>query len=159
VLDVCRFLFGEAKSLYCHTLRVNPAIKGEDVANVWMEMGEGVHCYAEMSYASILEHEVFPQTLILIEGENGSISLEKDYWIKVTTRQGTRAEQAAPKLYPWVDPEYPVVHSSIVDCNQNILKDLQGKGQAENTGDDNIRTIELVFSAYESAKNRQVIHF
>src|SRR5690606_30298126 len=38
ILDVCRFLCGEADSLYCHTARVNPKIKGEDVANVFMKM-------------------------------------------------------------------------------------------------------------------------
>ncbi|MEI7583539.1 Gfo/Idh/MocA family oxidoreductase [Runella sp.] len=32
VLDVCRFLFGEADNLRCMTGRVNPTIKGEDVA-------------------------------------------------------------------------------------------------------------------------------
>ena len=59
VLDICRFLFGEANSLYCLTQTVNATIKGEDVANVLMEMSNGIHCYAEMSYASILEKEVF----------------------------------------------------------------------------------------------------
>ena len=31
VLDVCRFLFGEVKSLYCMSQRINEKIKGEDV--------------------------------------------------------------------------------------------------------------------------------
>lgn len=42
ILDVCRFLFGEAESLYCQTARVNPRIKGEDVANVLIRMRSGV---------------------------------------------------------------------------------------------------------------------
>ena len=60
VLDICRFLFGEAKNLFCLTNRINPTIKGEDVANVFMEMENNLHCYAEMSYASILEKEPRP---------------------------------------------------------------------------------------------------
>ena len=76
VLDICRFLFGEAKSLYCLTQRVNQKIKGEDVANVLMEMQTGLHCYAEMSYASVLEKEAFPQTLVLVEGDKGSYILQ-----------------------------------------------------------------------------------
>ena len=71
VLDVCRFLFGEAQSLLCHTASVNPGIKGEDIANVLMKMENGVSCYAEMSYASVLEREAFPQTFVLAEGEKG----------------------------------------------------------------------------------------
>jgi predicted dehydrogenase len=68
VLDIVRYLFGEAKTLHCLTRRVNPKIKGEDVANVLLEMTGGVHCYTEMSYASLLERETFPQTLVLAEG-------------------------------------------------------------------------------------------
>ena len=69
VLDICRFLFGEVRSVSALHKEVNKKIKGEDVANVLMEMENGLHCFAEMSYASILEKESFPQTLVLVEGE------------------------------------------------------------------------------------------
>src|SRR5690606_10067820 len=75
VLDICRFLLGEVETLYCRTARVSPGIRGEDVATVLMHMRSGAHCIAEMSYASIREREVFPQTLLLIEGAAGSIRL------------------------------------------------------------------------------------
>jgi predicted dehydrogenase len=38
ILDVGRFLFGEAKSLYCQTQRVHRNIEGEDVATVMMRV-------------------------------------------------------------------------------------------------------------------------
>ena len=158
VLDICRFLFGEAKNLYCLTKRVNSKIKGEDVANVLMEMNEGLHCFAEMSYASILERESFPQTLIMVEGENGSIQLSNDFILKITTRDGTVSQLISPKMYDWLDKDYAVVHSSIVDCNKNILSGLNG-GPCETTGNDNLKTVELVWAGYESAKNGRVIHF
>ena len=155
ILDVCRFLFGEVDTVYCRTRTVNPKIKGEDVANVLMDMKDGSHCFAELSYASLLEKESFPQTLVLAEGEYGSVKLEHDFKIKTTKKDGTTEEIAQPSMYPWADPDYAIVHSSIVDCNRNILMDLQGKGKAETTGEDNYRTIQLVFHAYESAKNGQ----
>ena len=34
ILDVARFLFGEPESLFCRVCRVNPSIRGEDVATV-----------------------------------------------------------------------------------------------------------------------------
>ena len=157
ILDICRFLFGEVQSLYCHTDRINPAIKGEDVANVLMRMQNGISCFAEMSYASIPAQEVFPQTLLTIEGDLGNLQLLPDYVIKITTRHGTRATEAKPKSYPWIDPAYAVVHSSIVDCNRNILAGLQGLSEAETTGDDNFETIRLVHAAYQSARENKVI--
>src|SRR5690606_25564352 len=75
VLVIFRFLIVEVETLYCRTARVNPGIRGEDVATVLMHMRSGAHCIAEMSYASIREREVFPQTLLLIEGAAGSIRL------------------------------------------------------------------------------------
>jgi len=151
VLDVCRFLFGEASSLYCLSQRVNPAIKGEDVANVLMEMSIGIHCYAEMSYASILEKEAFPQTLVLIEGEKGSLQLTNDFELKIVTRDGVIGKEIInPTMYDWLDPAYAVVHSSIVDCNADILNGLKG-GFCETTGADNLKTVDLVWKSYESA--------
>ena len=156
-LDICRFLFGEVDTLLCQTHAVNPKIKGEDVANVFMKMRSGISCYAEMSYASILEYESFPQTFVLIEGEQGSIHLTQNFEIRLT-RAGTEVLTVQPKMYSWVDPAYAAVHSSIVDCNRDLLNQLQGKANAETTGTDNFETVRLVHAAYASAKSNQLIH-
>jgi predicted dehydrogenase len=157
VLDVCRFLFGEAKTLYCTTKKVNSEIKGEDVANVLMQMENGLHCYAEMSYASILEKEAFPQTLVLVEGEKGSLYLTNDFELRITTPKGTTAQKVEPVTYTWLDPAYAVVHSSIVDCNRDILNGLRG-GKSETTGEDNLKTVQLVWASYRSAATGKVIN-
>lgn len=158
ILDVCRFLFGEAETLYCQTTRVNPAIRGEDVANVLMRMRTGLSCYAEMSYASRLEREAFPQTLVQVDGSAGSVVLTHDYQLRVTTKTGTHELNAPPPYYAWADPAYTLVHSSIVACNQNLLADLLGEGGAETIGADNFETIRLVYAAYDSAARNEVIH-
>jgi predicted dehydrogenase len=157
ILDVCRFLFGEVANLRCQTSTVNPKIKGEDVANVFMKMQNGITCYAEMSYASILEYESFPQTFILVEGELGSIHLTRDFKLHTTTRSGTEVITAPPKHYDWADPAYALVHSSIVDCNRNLLGSLTGMAPAETTGKDNFETVRLVHAAYASAKGNTCI--
>lgn len=159
ILDVTRFLFGEAKNLYCKTQSVTKGINGEDVANVLMEMQSGMHCYAEMSYASILENERFPQTFVLVEGEKGSVYLGPDFEIRITTGQATEVVYGSPPFYSWADPEYAVVHASIVDCNRNILQALQQTGRAETTGEDNFKTVELVFASYESARSGKSVSF
>jgi predicted dehydrogenase len=159
ILDVARFFFGEAGSLYCLTQRVLPNIKGENVATVVMRMGGGTTVNVNLAYAeNPLERECFPQTLILIEGEKGSAELTNDYWIRVTTEQGTLAKRYPPPRYSWADPAYDVVHSSIVPCQANLLEGLRG-GKAETTGEDNLRTVRLVFASYESAASGLPIRF
>ncbi len=157
ILDVCRFLFGEVNTLHCHTASVDPKIKGEDVANVFMKMRSGLSCYAEMSYASILEYEPFPQTFILVEGERGSIHLTKDCQLHVTTRGGTEIISARPKEYPWADAKYSLVHASVVECNRNLLGALTGRALAETTGRDNFETVRLVHASYASARKNELI--
>jgi predicted dehydrogenase len=91
-----------------------------------------------------------------VEGDKGSVELCPGFWIRVTKKEGTLAKRFAPPRYSWADPEYDVVHSSIVPCQANILQGLRGEGTAETTGDDNLKTIRLVFAAYESAQTAQV---
>lgn len=123
-----------------------------------MKMENGISCYAEMSYASILEHESFPQTYILVEGAKGSIHLMNDYQIHITTRSGTDKIKAAPKLHTWLDPAYALVHSSIVDCNRDILDDLLNNKPSENRGINNLETVRLVHAAYASARKNELIN-
>ena len=159
LLDLARFYFGEAQGLYCQVHSVNPGIKGEDVATVMLAMG-GATVTVEMGYPqNHLENDCFPQTLVFVEGESGSAEIAKDFWIRVTTKRGTHSRRVAPAHYPWADPSYDVVHSSIVACNANLLGALRGGGPAETTGEDNYRTLELVYAAYDSARTGRAVHF
>jgi len=157
ILDVARYLFGEASVLYCQTRRVDPTIRGEDVATVVMEMGEGVTVTCEMSYASRLEHQSFPQVCMMVECERGSIELALDYWIRTTTKDGTFSKQCELPWYDWMDPTHQVVHASIVSCNTHLLRSLQTGRAAETTGADNLKTLQLVYGSYESAATRTAV--
>jgi predicted dehydrogenase len=159
ILDVARFLFGEADSLYCQTSRVHPDIKGEDVATVMLRMGGQTTVLCQMAYAgNYLEREAFPQTFAFVEGERGSIELGQDYWLRVTTQAGTHARRYPPPRYAWADPAYDVVQASMVPCQANLLGALRGEQPAETTGEDNLKTTRLVFGAYASVAQNAVIH-
>jgi predicted dehydrogenase len=160
VLDVARFLFGDAEGLSCLTHQVHRDIKGEDVATVLLAMKEGATVVCNMAYAgNVLEHDRFPETYIFVEAESGSVELGPDYWIRVTTSAGTLAKRYPPVHYAWADPAYNLIHASIVPCNADLLGALRGESQAETTGEDNLQTLKLVFAAYESAASRQFIHW
>ena len=152
VLDSARFLFGEASTLYARTSRVAD-IAGEDVATVLMAMSgcDAVTC--EMSYASRLRDEAFPQTYAVIEGTEGSIELRKGY--RILSPRGE--ETATPPSYPWADPAYDLVHSSIVACQRAIADDLRNGVPSGLRGHENLRTVELVFASYESAARDESI--
>ena len=158
LLDISRFLFGEAVQLYCQTHRVQPDIKGEDAATVMMRMASGATVTCYMGFPGhFLEHDVFTQTLILVEGDSGSAELDRDYWIRVTTEDGTHSRRHAPVWRPWMNPQYVASHASLVPCIASFLRALRGEGEAETTGEDNLKTMELTFAAYESAREGKVV--
>ncbi|HAV63948.1 MAG TPA: gfo/Idh/MocA family oxidoreductase [Verrucomicrobiales bacterium] len=159
ILDVARFLWGEAGTLYCQTRRIHPDIKGEDVATVMMRMTDGVTVTANMSYASRWEFDLFPETFLYVEGSEGGASLGADCTLRVFTKAGAEERRVEPKHYAWADPAYALIHSSIVECNRNLFSALRGEGTAETTGADNLKTLELVFAAYDSAASGKAITF
>ena len=117
ILDVARFLWGEASSLYCETRRIHPDIQGEDVATVMMRMTDEVTVTANMSYASRWEFDRFPETFLYVEGSEGGASLGADYTLRVFTKDGTEEKRVAPPHYEWAHPEYAL----IVDRVRGIL--------------------------------------
>jgi D-apiose dehydrogenase len=152
ILDVARFLFGEASRVYAQTHQVTPGIMGEDAATVVMRMQTCATVACNLSYASRVEHDCFPQTFIFIEGEAGSVELAPNYWLRVTTQRGTETRRCPPPAYAWADPRYALVHSSIVECHRDLLTALQNKTAPETSAGDNLKTLKLVQAAYDSAR-------
>ena len=157
ILDVARYLFGEARTVYCQTTRVHADIRGEDVATVMLGMQDGATVLCSLSYASRVEHDRFNETYIMVECEYGSIELGPDYWVRVTTERGTLVRRCAPRRYAWADTAYAAIHPSIVTCNAHLLHALQSGQPAATSGDDNLRTMRLVHAAYESAHSGGVV--
>ena len=160
ILDLARFVFGEAESLYCQTNQIHTDIRGEDVATVMLRMNGGrTTVLCEMAYAeNALERECFPETLLFIEGGRGSLELAPGFQIRITTNDGKQLRRFPPRVYAWCDPAYAVVQSSIVDCHRNLLGALRGTSSAETTGEDNLRTMQLVFKSYDSAALNKVVN-
>jgi predicted dehydrogenase len=159
LLDLARSLFGEADLVYCHTTTVQPDIRGEDCATIHLLMnGRKVGVTVNMGFPGIpLEHECFPQTLLFVEGTLGTIELAPDFRVRITTASGTHVERVPPPKYAWADPDYAVVHSSMVPCQAELVAALREGRPAETNAEDNLKTMRLVFAAYRSAKERQAV--
>lgn len=157
ILDVARFLFGEAAQLYCQTRQIHRDIKGEDTATVMMRMRDDATVVCNLSYTSRVEHDCFPQTFVFVEGDQGSVELAPDYWLRVTTKRGTATRRCPPPVYAWADPEYALVHSSIVACHADLLNALRNNSVPETSAADNLKTLRLVQAAYDSARRKQAV--
>ncbi len=154
--DLARFFFGEARSIYCQHLRVRDDIVAEDVASATLQMNQAI-CNVEMSFVTKVEWNHFPEELIYIEGSQGTLELGPDFWIRLTTDAGTQIRRCPPPRYTWADPAYDVNHASMVPIHQDFLRAFRTGDPPENTGQDNLKTMRLVYAAYESARRNEVI--
>jgi predicted dehydrogenase len=156
LFDLARCYFGEATTLYCRTSRVHADFHGKDVATTVLEMNEGrTTVTVNLAFAETpLERECFPETVVFIEGEYGSIEITPGCRVRVTTNTKTHATHVRPPTYTWVNPDYAVVHASPVACQTDQLRVLSTGTPAETHAADNLQTMRLVFGAYESAANR-----
>jgi len=151
--DVLRYLFGEAETIFTQIQTVNPTIKGEDVVTSMLRMKNGMVCIQQISFSSPLEKEVFPQVLLIVEGDKGSVRLDPGYNFAITSGNKTTYENMTMQKYDWqterLEPEPP----AIVACNNDILQDLLENRKAETSSEDNFETVRLVWAAYESANS------
>jgi predicted dehydrogenase len=162
LLDLARFYFGEVESLFAVTGQVHTDIKGEDVATVLLKMKSGAAVTCTMGAPEIpFEEDHFPETFLFFEGTAGTLELGPRCTLRITTRgpsgPRTEVERHPPPRYAWADPDYAVAHTSMVACNADLLAAMTGARPGETNGADNLKTMELVFAAYESAKSGQSI--
>jgi predicted dehydrogenase len=156
IIDIARFLFGEAQVVSANMLRANEQIRGEDVATLLMTHAGGATSVVDCSYASSLPKELFPQTLIEIDGSEGSLRLQADYQLTVHRRGGeTTLMHCDPPLHPWAERPWHNIQDSVLNIQAHWLACLRSGTDPQTSGADNLRTLQLVHAAYESAENAQ----
>jgi predicted dehydrogenase len=152
VLDIARFLLGDAVTVSASTQRINPRIAGEDVATVLLRHSGGPVSVVDCSYASSRENETFPQTLIEIDGTEGSLRLDAGYRLTLHHKtRGTQTIGCEPPLHPWAERPWFNIQDSVVNIQAHWLQCLREGREPLTSGRDNLRTLALVEAAYVSA--------
>ncbi|GGD98136.1 oxidoreductase [Aureimonas endophytica] len=150
-LDIARFLLGDASAMTARIQRVNPRIRGEDVATMLLAHKDGATSVVDCSYATRLEEELFPQTLIEIDGTEGSLRLGANYRLAVTSGGDTRHEDVSPPLLPWASRPWHNIQESVAAIQRHWVEALRAGREPETSGRDNLKTLALVEAAYASA--------
>ena len=150
-LDIARFILDDVTSLVARTKRVNPKIKGEDVATILMDHENGATSIVDVSYATKLENDPFPETLIELDGTEGTIRLHQGYRLEVITPAGTAVSDVSPRLLSWASRPWHNIQESVFAIQQHWVDKLASNGETSTSGADNLKTFALVEAAYDSA--------
>lgn len=151
MLDIARFLFGDVSHLSAATRTVNPSIRGEDVATMLMVHESGVNSICDCSYATSLQEELFPQTLLEIDGSRGTIRLSANYELTIHSEGVTEKHMVAPVLHDWASRPWHNIQESVYNIQQHWAACLASQRAPETSGRDNLKTMALVAAAYQSA--------
>jgi D-apiose dehydrogenase len=148
--DVWRFLFGEPERLYAEARRVSPHIAGDDLAVVTLSRASFLGLI-EVSWASraSLEEERRGIEQITVEGEAGTIVMDGGHDIRLI-------EMGKPVRVLESGCTYDMAES-IARMQAHFLACLESGAPFETEIEDNLKTLQLVFSAYESAERHEVI--
>lgn len=156
-LDIARYLFGDATRMTARTRRINPAIAGEDVATMLLDHEDGVTSIVDVSYASKLPEEPFPETFVEIDGDKGTLRLSKDYKLVVHGIDGTRESVVAPNLLAWASQPWHNIQESVALIQKHWIERLGERREPDTSGRDNLKTFALVEAAYLSAERGETI--
>jgi predicted dehydrogenase len=157
ILDVCRAIMGEVETLYSVTQQVNPNIAGEDVATTVVRHENGGTSIVDCSYSSRRLPELFPQTILRIEGANGTIELLEGYRLRITSNGAVEERSVEPEAPAWTTKPWHVVQESVLNLQRHWVSAWQNGTQPETSGADNLRTYGLVMAAYDSAERNAVV--
>jgi predicted dehydrogenase len=161
LIDVMRFLFGDGgiQSVYARMGRLSPYVRGEDWAAVTLQFREGVVGVVDISWSTLIsgDRQLVRGDLdpFVVEGDRGTIELDpyREDAIIVTTEHGVEHTPARPGITP-----AEAYQASYVGAQGHFVRCLLTGERAENEADDNLKTLEAVFAAYESAEHNQVVH-
>lgn len=153
ILDIARFLFGDVTTLTARTRRINPRIKGEDVATMLLDHENGTTSMVDCSYATKLAVEPFPETLVEIDGTEGTLRLAQGYRLVVAGKSGTTERGISPPLLSWASQPWHNIQESVAAIQQHWADCLRTGRETSTSGADNLKTFALVEAAYSGAKS------
>ena len=157
LLDLARFHLGEVTRLYCRTQRLDPRVRGEDAASIVLDHASGAVSLIDLSFAARLEPDLFPQTLMRIEGDHGTVELDAGYRLAVSAPGNRQERSVEPPVPAWGAKPWHLIQDSVIAIQRHWVDCLRLGHEPQTSGADNLRTLDLVLRAYESAGNGQAL--
>jgi D-apiose dehydrogenase len=151
MLDLARAFMGEVTRISCETQSRKTGIAGEDTATMMLRHQSGAVSLVECTFQSQRDPDPFPETLLEIEGPNGTLQVHQGCRMTVTSAGQTRSADISAPLLPWTAHPWHVSQEGAFAACAHFLDCLQRGVPAATSGEDNLKTFALVDAAYRAA--------
>ncbi len=157
LFDVARFLLGDVTRLSCETQRRNPKVRGEDAFAAVLRHASGAVSSVECSFGSTIVPDPFPQTLVWLEGETGTLELTDRYVLRLH-RDGRVVEtEGEPAVPSWGARPWHAVQDSVAAFEAHVIEVLRGAAEPQPSGAHNLGTLALTLAAYRAAARGETV--
>jgi predicted dehydrogenase len=157
VLDVARVLLGEIDAVSCVTASIRPGLKGEDNCAILTRHRDGAAAFVDVSYSSKQDPDPFPQTLVELDGTEGSIRLTDGFRMTVVDPEGTERRDVSPPLLSWAQKPWHGPQESVLNTQQHFIDCLRAGREFGTSGADNLKTFAACEAAYDSAATGRTV--
>lgn len=157
VFDLARWFLGEVRHLSCEAQQRRSGIRAEDTATMLLKHEGGAVSVVECTYESKKIPDNFPETLLEIEGTDGSVMIKRGEMMSVTTQGVTYDEHVTSPLLPWTSRPWHASQESVLRTNEHMLDCFRRGIPAGTSGEDSLKTFALAEAAYESAETGKTV--
>jgi predicted dehydrogenase len=153
-IDTYRFLLGEVTSVHARVRRLNPAICGEDAAQLLLTFASGATAIWDANRYNESEAESPRYTFgqLRIDGTAGHLTMDTESTIRVK-----RLGEVGRDL-PYAHERTNFAGDCVFFLQRHFVDCMTSGAEFESTGTDYLKSIRVVEAAYESAATGAVVH-
>ena len=148
-LDSATYLFGQPESLRAYTKRINPAIAGEDAAQIRLFWPDGRRCWITATRCGEVFENNAAMARLRIDGSHGTLSMLGDGSLWLGNGELSRID--------WQPPTTGYRGDSALATQRHFVECLASGDEFETNGQDYLFTVKMVEASYESAMSRATI--
>lgn len=157
LFDMVRHLMGDVARLSCEVQRRNPRVAGFDAFQALLRHGSGAVSSVECSFHSQLVPDPFPQSLLVVEGDGGTIELLEGFRLRLHRGGAVEERGVEPDCPAWGARPWHLIQESVLEFQRQAVAALEGRGTVEPSGAHNLGTLEMVLAAIWAADEGVVV--
>lgn len=157
LFDMVRHLMGDVERLSCEVQRRNPLVAGYDAFQTLLRHKSGAVSSVECSFHSHLSPDPFPQSLLVVEGDEGTIEVVEGFRLRLHRGDAVEERRVEPDCPDWGARPWHLIQDSVLEFQRQAVAALGGRGTVEPSGAHNLGTLAMVLAAIRAADEGIVV--